>query len=710
MEIKSFKHSKTAIENQYARINGLVNKDESQQLYHELRNIYYIEKSKQVGKGKAIKYYFENVRLFINPDDIFADMADISNTPVRLRDEEYQKYKKYDDKAVAIQKEGAFWADCDFGHTMPDWNVVFNLGITGIIKRAEQYLQNNKLTASQMEFYLSVKYAYEGILIFIKRLRKEALAVKSENAEFEEKNLEALSKGKPNTLAEAMQLYFIYYMAQSFVESYNNLRSLGALDDILYPYYKHDIDNGICDEEDVRELIRYFLFKWNSMNITANIPFNLCTNTNELTYLILEEYVNLNVPDPKIHVKCSAQTPDKVYKIIMESIRHGNNSFVFMNDEVIKKGLMHIGIEPEDAKDYTIIGCYEPCAAGKEIPCTLNGRINMPMAVEVVLNGGKKLNSENVIGIDFGKSFTSFEMFYNAVKEQLKVWSKMAIREINAIEKQYPNINHSPVLSATFNSCMEEGKDVYAGGAKYNNSSICAFGIATIVDELIAIKKAVFEDKIITLSELTDVLKNNWNGSEVLRKTMQDKYPKYGNNVAEVDELANDLMSYMSDCIDNKPNGRGGVYRMGLFSIDWIIDYGKQLGASADGRFSGEPVSKNLSASVGMDKKGITGIINSVTKFDYSLAPNGSVLDLHLHPAAVSGDEGIGIMTSLVKTYLSKGGFAVHINVMNPESLKKAQKNPEKYKNLQVRLCGWNVYFTDLNVEMQNNLIKSMER
>ena len=165
----------------------------------------------------------------------------------------------------------------------------------------------------------------------------------------------------------------------------------------------------------------------------------------------------------------------------------------------------------------------------------------------------------------------------------------------------------------------------------------------------------------------------------------------------------------MSECIDNQPNGRGGVYRMGLFSIDWIIDYGKQLGASADGRFSGEPVSKNLSASVGMDKKGVTGIVNSVTKFDYALAPNGSVLDLHLHPSAVSGSEGIDIMTSLLKTYLSKGGFAVHINVINPETLKKAQKDPEKYKNLQVRLCGWNVYFTDLNIEMQNNLIKSME-
>ena len=708
MKISSFKQNKTAIENQYEHFNNLVNKDESKQLYQELKNIYYSEKSKQIGKGKAIRHYFENVRLFINPSDIFADMTDVSNTPSCLRDEEYQRYKKYDAEALTIQNEGAFQADCDFGHTMPDWTTVFDLGIVGIIERAEKYLKGTLLSDSQKEFYLSVKYAYEGILIYIKRLQKEALATQSVNAQFTAKNLDTLSKGTPKTLAEAMQLYFIYYAAQNFVEG-ENVRSLGALDDILYPYYKHDIDNAICDEENVRELIKYFLYKWNSMNVVANIPFNLCTDTNEFTYLILEEYVKLDVPDPKIHIKCSDQTPDRVYRIIMESIRNGNNSFVFMNDKVIPKALMHIGIEPEDAKNYTLIGCYEPCAAGKEIPCSVNGRINLPMAVETVLNNGKKFNSKNIIGIDFGKNFATFEMFYNAVKEQLMAWSKMAMKEINAIEKQYPSIIQSPVLSATYNNCMETGVDAYAGGAKYNNSSICIFGIATIVDELIAIKKAVFEDKIITLNELTDILKNNWSEAEELRKIMQDKYPKYGNNVDEVDELAKDLELYMSECIDNQPNGRGGVYRMGLFSIDWIIDYGKQLGASADGRFSGEPVSKNLSASVGMDKKGVTGIVNSVTKFDYALAPNGSVLDLHLHPSAVSGSEGIDIMISLLKTYLSKGGFAVHINVINPETLKKAQKDPEKYKNLQVRLCGWNVYFTDLNIEMQNNLIKSME-
>lgn len=355
----------------------------------------------------------------------------------------------------------------------------------------------------------------------------------------------------------------------------NTLRSLGAVDDILYPYYKRGLEKGICNEKDIRELIRYFLFKWNSRQILANIPFNLCTHTNELTYLILEEYEKLSIPEPKIHIKCSENMTDRAYKMIMTSIQNGNNSFVFVNDDIVKKALVKSGIEECDAEDYTLIGCYEPCASGKEIPCTLNGRINMPMAVEAVLNNGKRFSSDNSIGIDFGDEFGTFEEFYNAVKMQLKAWSEIAISEINNVEKQYPDIIQAPILSATYESCMENGKDAYSGGAKYNNSSICIYGLGTVTDELMAIKKGVFEDGIITLSNLRTALKNNWSNSESLRKIMADKYPKYGNNDNEADSLAYDLTEYMSKCINQKPNGRGGVYRMGMFSIDWIIEAGK---------------------------------------------------------------------------------------------------------------------------------------
>jgi len=193
-----------------------------------------------------------------------------------------------------------------------------------------------------------------------------------------------------------------------------------------------------------------------------------------------------------------------------------------------------------------------------------------------------------------------------------------------------------------------------------------------------------------------------------LRKKLVD-YPKYGNNISETDEMAKDIINFVASQINNKPNGRNGVYRLGLFSIDWRMEYGKKLGASADGRFAGEPVSKKMCASVGMDRNGVTALINSITKFDYSIIPNGTVLDLTLHPSAISGEDGIEVMKNLLRIYLKRGGFALQINALDSETLKKAQADPENYRNLQVRLCGWNVYFLDLDIDSQNDLIRSME-
>jgi len=693
MKILNFDTQKEKLTNQYAlsdfsKSNGL----DAKSLFEKITEIYNGELSKQIGKGKAIKFFFENVKLCINPADIFSDLLDYHKSPRDLTIQQLDIYKEMDLEIENAKKMGAFFANCDFGHTMPDWDFIMAHGITGVLNICNDYLEDKSLTEKQIEFYMSVKLSYEGILIYIKRLYELTSTIDSPNAKFASENLLALLNRAPQTFGEATQLYFIYYAAQHFVEG-ENLRSLGALDDILYPFYLNDIKHGV-DINEIRQIIRYFFYKWTSMNTLANIPFNLCSNVNELTYLLLEEYVAMDIMDPKIHIKCTDDIPEKIYDIVMKSIRKGNNSFVFINDNLAKTMLEKIGQSKTDAEKYTIIGCYEPASSGKEIPCTCNGGINMPMAVEVVLNS-----------TDY---FNNFDELYNAVKEQLKIWIEMAMREINNIERKYPLIHQAPILSATFFDCIKRGVDAYDSGAKYNNSSICTFGIATLVDELIAIKKSLFEDKILTLDDLKKVLKNNWKGYLNLRKKLVD-YPKYGNNISETDEMAKDIINFVASQINNKPNGRNGVYRLGLFSIDWRMEYGKKLGASADGRFAGEPVSKNMCASVGMDRNGVTALINSITKFDYSIIPNGTVLDLTLHPSAISGEDGIEVMKNLLRIYLKRGGFALQINALDSETLKKAQADPENYRNLQVRLCGWNVYFLDLDIDSQNDLIRSME-
>lgn len=696
MKFSPFSKNREKILGQYQRAFDSYDRDRSNALFSELKEIYDNEKYEVLGKGRSLKYFFERVELFVNPADVFADLSATEDTPLRIRKEVYASFHKKKGEARALTNEGVLFANGDYGHTSPDWKRLLTLGFPGIVKEAEDYLSRPDITEEQSAFYTSVKLAYEGMIIFTKRLFEAVKSTPSENSEFTAKTLFALTQGAPKNIAEAMQLYFIYYAAQQKHDG-AVLRSLGAVDELLYPYYKNDLESGTFTEEEIRELVKYYLFKWHSMKVEANIPLDLSDSPNELSYVILEEYAALDIHDPKIHVKCSDKTPKKFILEILKSIRSGKNSFVFINDKTVRESLVKIGISEEDAKSYTLIGCYEPGVIGKELPCTVNGRISMPKAVEYAM---KKLKDDG--------DAPSFDAFLQKVKGELSRFIDVAVTEVNTIEEKYPKVFQSPILSGAYECCMKRGREIYSGGADYNNSSLALFGIATYTDELLAIKRAVYDEKNLGITELRELLENDWHGGESLRHEIMQYEEKYGNGNPVADDFACATIEFLSSALNGRPNGRGGVHRLGLFSIDWIFPYGKVLGASADGRYAGEPISKNLSASVGMDKKGITGLIRSVIKQDHTLTPNGAVLDLALHPTSVQGDEGLEIMYSLLSLYFAGGGFALQMNVVGRETLEAAQREPEKYKNLQVRLCGWNVYFTDLEREVQDQLIESM--
>ena len=229
------------------------------------------------------------------------------------------------------------------------------------------------------------------------------------------------------------------------------------------------------------------------------------------------------------------------------------------------------------------------------------------------------------------------------------------------------------------------------------------------LDSLCAVNKLVFIDKRFTLPELRDILISDWQGYERERQIARRLPMKYGNGEPISDALTTDFASFCASLINNKPNGRGGVFKAALFTIDFCFAAGKKTMATPDGRRAGEPLSKNLCASVGMDRKGITALINSVTNIDFADFPTGSVLDIVLHPTAVSGEDGLEAFYSVLSTYFKKGGFAMHGNIFDAEILKLAQAEPEKYKNLQVRVCGWNAYFVNLSKTEQDSFIRQAE-
>jgi formate C-acetyltransferase len=268
----------------------------------------------------------------------------------------------------------------------------------------------------------------------------------------------------------------------------------------------------------------------------------------------------------------------------------------------------------------------------------------------------------------------------------------------------------APVLSSTYPTAIKRGADIYMNsGAKYNNSSINALGLATATDSLVAIKKLVFDDKVLTIEALCDILKKNWQGSETLRLRVKNRFPKYGTANDEADSIAAEIVDRLADSVEGRPNARGGVWRLGTFSIDWRWNFGRHTAASACGRLSGETLSQNASAAFGADREGYSAHLISASRLNTERTPNGTVVDLDIHYSAVSGESGLAALVAALRTFVKMGGFALHYNVLNVETLKAARLRPYDYPTLQVRVCGWNAPFASLSDKEKDEFIKRFE-
>ena len=585
----------------------------------------------------------------------------------------------------------------DFGHTAPDWENICRFGFSGILAR----LENAQKEATSEE---EKEYCAAGIRVWsaaIKYIACMSESAREKGKEEMARGLLSLTKNPPQSLFEAMQLSFLYYDLQQHLEQ-TIVRTLGRLDGLLFPFFEKDISTGVLTKAQASDLIDAFLMAWDEKRITANAPFSLGgtdykgeDRVNALSYLLLKRYTALKLPNVKVHILYTPSMPYDFLQIALEGIRNGANSIVFLNDRQVVESLERLGIELPDAQNYEVVGCYEPCAKG-EVPCSCNGRVNLPRAVEAALN----LMDDS----------SSYDDLLSAFYQQLKAFCEGSMTMVNAWEARLSRLHSAPFFSATFDACVKKKADVYyENGAKYNNSSVNLVGLATAVDSLLAIRKAVFEDKILSVTELRSILAADWEGNEPLRARVLKRYPKYGIGDPNADRLSQEILAYAAELVNRKPNQKNGVFRLGGFSIDWRMGFGRRMGASADGRRAGDPLSKNLCASVGADREGVTAQILSVASLDGNLMPNGSVLDLVLHASAVAGQSGLTALEATLRVYMKLGGMAVQYSVLDASILRAAQKDPEEYPNLQVRLCGWNVLFATLSRKEQDEFILSAE-
>ena len=408
----------------------------------------------------------------------------------------------------------------------------------------------------------------------------------------------------------------------------------------------------------------------------------------------MEAFYEMNVVDPKLSVFVREDTPQEFMELYAKCIRDGRTSIVSLNYQLAVEGLIQHGRSPEDAAEVIPIGCYEPAVAGKEVSCSGGNLLYLPVPL---------LNA-----VFAEKEYPDFNSFKEEVRRQLSLSAGAMQEQQIFCDLAWKYVHPVPLFSGTYESCMERGRDVSNSGAKYNTSGCVICHFADFVDSLSAVKYLVFDRELCTFHHLKNILKNNWEGADRLRRIAMREPGKWGNNHPEADELGLEFATFLSDLFRTLPNGRGGTFFPALFGQQ-VVEVGAMIGALPSGRKAGEPVSKNMCAAIGMDRNGITGLMNSVLKIDMRQFPNGTCTDIMLHPSSVTGTSGIKLLVSLIRTFIKQGGTGIHFNIFDADILREAQKNPEKYENLQVRVCGWNVRFTDLAPAAQETFIREAE-
>lgn len=652
----------------------------------------------------GIVYLLDNCEITLNEENTFFVRVNCENMRYLL--DSPRRNKLSGEHSAAGLRPGmdalAFTGDADYGHTSTDWEAVLILGISGLRDRLIAYREKFEGDEKRTRFYSACIDVYDAAIRFMQRAADKAEECGKASMAH---GLLKLCSGTPTNLFEALQTILVYYALQHIFDG-TNLRTLGRLDRTLYHYYIKE------EKESAERMLREFLIEIDSYKVLANIPFALGGSDdtgkslfNELSYSLLDAYRTVPTSNVKLHLLCNKDTPDNILRLAMLCVRENRNSIVFMSEEKIIESLEKLGAEHSDAVDYHVVGCYE-CGARNELTCSCNARISIPKALETALNGGADMLTGKMIGLPNNGGFESFDELFREFRRQLLHFARQAMEATDVIERHNPKIHSSPVLSSTYESALKRGADLYCGyGAEYNNSSVNALGLGTAVDSLAAIRKLVFEEKVLTLERLVEILKSDWEGCEPLRLRIKNKYPKYGTGDKKTDLLAKQIIDILGKAIDGRPNEKGGVYRLGTFSIDWRWAFGKACAASADGRHSGESLSQNTSASFGADREGATAHLISAASIDASLTPNGSIADIDLHSSAAAGDNGIYALITSLRTYFSLGGFAVHYNILDTKVLEAARARPEDYPNLQVRLCGWNVLFSSLSDREKDEFI-----
>lgn len=544
-------------------------------------------------------------------------------------------------------------------------------------------------------------------------------------------NCDVVPAHKPQTFWQAIQMYWFVHLGVTTELNPWDAYSPGRFDQHLNPFYQKDVEEGILDEKKALELLECLWVKFNNQPAPPKVGITLKESStytdfanlntggitpdgqngvNDVSYLILDCMDEMKLLQPSSNVQISRKTPQKFLKRACEIARKGWGQPAFYNTEAIVQELMNAGKTLADARRGGTSGCVETGAFGNEA-YILTGYFNIPKVFELTLNNGYDKVSKKQLGLQLGYAadFKTYDELFDAFKKQMKYFIDVKIQGSNIIEKIFADCMPAPFLSILTNDCIAKGKDYNAGGARYNTKYLQGVGIGTITDCLAAVKYNVYDKKNFTMDELMAALDDNFIGHERILNLVKNHSPKYGNDDEYADEIMKRVFEYYQGEVTGRPNMLGGMYRVNMLPTTCHVYFGEVMMASANGRLAHVPVSEGISPEKGADVNGPTAVIKSCAKMDH-LMTGGTLLNQKFTPSVVAGEEGLNQMASLIRSYFNMDGHHIQFNVIDRQTLLNAQKYPEEYKDLIVRVAGYSDHFRNLSKALQDEIINRTEQ
>ncbi len=575
-----------------------------------------------------------------------------------------------------------------------------------------------------------VRFAERHAIALMAMADTELDAVRKEELMAMAKICQRVPANAPQTFHEALQHYwFIHVGVITEVNPWDSFNP-GRLDQNLWPYFSADLVQGTLTIQQATELLQCFWIKFNNhpsppkVGITAQesstyTDFSLINlggltpegndGTNDLTYLILSVIKEMRLLQPSSMVQVSHKNPDKLILDTLDILKTGFGQPSVFNTDAIIKELMNQGKSRVDATNGGASGCVEAGAFGTEA-YFLTGYFNLPKIVEITLNNGFDPVQGKMLGMQSGDplQFKTMDDFRAAFVKQLNHFVEIKLRGNDIIEKVFMDYMPTPFLSLFIEDCIENAKDYGRGGARYNTSYIQGVGIGTVTDCFSAIKYHVFDKQSVTMHKLLHSLHENFNGQGQLQAILIYQTPKYGNDLSYADVEAKFVFDAFFAAVDGHITPRGAVTHVDMLPTTCHIYFGKVLGATPDGRIAGMPVSEGISPAQGADTQGPSAVIKSALSFDH-LKTGGTLLNQKFTPGYFSHPKADESVKDLIRTYFSNYGHHIQLNVVNADTLRKAQKNPELYRDLIVRVAGYSDYFNDLGESLQEEIILRTE-